>query len=83
MKIHLRFADISMRRSFPLQSGQNHIADQSCRWLLTLEEFSSARLVGTEQQAENLRLIRESHAEMKKGAAIQLGKLVCIARKLA
>jgi hypothetical protein len=49
--------------------------------LLTLEEFSTTRLKGTEQEAINLKLIRDSHEECKQGAAIQLGKLVCLAQK--
>jgi hypothetical protein len=51
-------------------------------WLLTLQEFSTTKLNGTEQEATNLTLIGESHVECKQGAAIQLGKLICIAQKI-
>ncbi|CAG8971543.1 hypothetical protein HYALB_00005439 [Hymenoscyphus albidus] len=51
-------------------------------WLLTLEEFSTTKLRGTEQETTNLRLIKEAYEESKLGAVIQLGKLVCIAQKL-
>lgn len=46
-----------------------------------MEEFSTTRLKGTEQEKTNLRLIKESYEESKIGAAIQLGKLVCVAQK--
>ncbi|KAF2185208.1 S-adenosyl-L-methionine-dependent methyltransferase, partial [Zopfia rhizophila CBS 207.26] len=52
-------------------------------WLMTLEEFSTTGLKDIRQAERNLSLIRESHQECQKGAAIRIGKLVCTARKAA
>ncbi|OCK76824.1 S-adenosyl-L-methionine-dependent methyltransferase [Lepidopterella palustris CBS 459.81] len=50
-------------------------------WIVTLEEFFTTVVKDAEQAERNLALIQESHLECKKGAAIRLGKLICIARK--